>query len=139
MKRIFALCIFLVSGIIASAYPVSTNMQWWADARFGMFIHFGSYSQLGHGEWAFFNENWTKTNYQKEVTAHFYPSNFNAVTIVSCAKTAGMKYLVITAKHHEGFAMWHSKVPGFKDATGTGRYNLYDYAGFKRDILGELK
>ena len=70
-----------------------------------MFIHFGSYSYLGHGEWAFEGENWSKANYQTQVSAPFNPTSFSASTIVGLAKTAGMKYLVITAKHHEGFGM----------------------------------
>ena len=123
----------------ASAYDVVPKMAWWYDARFGMFIHFGSYSAHGTGEWAFFNENWTKSNYQTQISASFNPTNFNAATIVGYAKAAGMKYLVITAKHHEGLAMWHSSIPGFTDVPGTTLYNLYDYTPFKRDLLRELK
>jgi alpha-L-fucosidase len=95
------------------------KMAWWYDARFGMFIHFGYYSYYGRGEWAFSNEHWSKTNYQTQISA-----NFNAATIVGYAKAAGMKYIVITAKHHEGFAMWHSQVPSFTDVPGTTMYNL---------------
>ena len=132
--------VLLLAGTAARAdYSVPAKMAWWYDARFGMFIHFGSYSYLGHGEWAFATESWSKTNYQTQVSANFYPSNFNATAIVSAAKAAGMKYIVITAKHHEGFAMWHSQVPSFTDVTGTKLYNLYDYAGFHRDVLMELK
>ena len=104
-----------------------------------MFIHFGSYSYLGDGEWAFYNQKWTKANYQTQVSAKFNPVNFNAASIVGLAKKAGMKYLVITAKHHEGFAMWDSKVASFTDTTGKKLYTLPSYAGFKRDLLAELK
>ena len=115
----------LLAGTAAHAdYNLPAKMAWWYDARFGMFIHFGSYSYLGHGEWAFSSENWSKTNYQTQVSANFNPTNFNATTIVSAAKAAGMKYIVITAKHHEGYAMWHSQVPSFTDVTGTKLYNL---------------
>jgi alpha-L-fucosidase len=115
-------------------------MQWWYEARFGMFIHFGSYSYLGHGEWAFFTEGWNKRDYQQQVSAKFNPSNFDAGVIARLAKTAGMKYLVITAKHHEGFSMWPTTVPSFKDFTGTKEYSLPDFTNFgKRDILKELK
>src|SRR4051794_5087156 len=85
----------------AEAYSVSSKLDWWYQARFGMFIHFGSYSYRGHGEWAFSSENWTKANYQAQVTTPFNPTSFNAATIAELAKNAGMKYLVITAKHHE--------------------------------------
>ncbi len=134
-------CTLLMLGISTARadYSVPAKMAWWYDARFGMIIHFGSYSYYGNGEWEFFNDNWTKTNYQTQISANFNPTNFNATAIVSFAKAAGMKYIVITAKHHEGFAMWHSQVPGFTDVTGTKLYNLYDYAGFHRDLLMELK
>jgi alpha-L-fucosidase len=78
-----------------------------------------SFDQLGHGEWALSIENWSKADYQSQVSARFNPTSFNAATIVSLAKGAGMKYLVITAKHHEGFAMWDSKVASFTDITGS--------------------
>jgi alpha-L-fucosidase len=114
-------------------------MDWWYQARFGMFIHFGSYSYLGHGEWAFATEGWSKPNYQTQVSAHFNPTAFNAANIAQLAADAGMKYLVITAKHHEGFAMWDSNVPSFTDTTGTKLYNMHDYAGVQGDLLASLK
>jgi alpha-L-fucosidase len=123
----------------AEAYTVPSKMDWWYQARFGMFIHFGSYSYLGHGEWAFYSENWPKANYQTQVSAPFNPTSFNAATIAELAKKAGMKYLVITAKHHEGYAMWNSDVAGFKDTTGTKEYNLPDYSGYRPDLLAQLK
>ncbi|MEV6012237.1 alpha-L-fucosidase [Streptomyces sp. NPDC051976] len=123
----------------AHAYTVPAKMDWWYQARFGMFIHFGSYSYLGHGEWAFNNEGWSKANYQTQVSAHFNPASFNAATIAQLAADAGMKYLVITSKHHEGYAMWDSDVAGFKDTTGSKLYNLHDYSGVQRDLLAELK
>ena len=124
-----------------SQYVISQKMQWWYDARFGMFIHFGSYSYLGHGEWAYFTEKqWTKPTYQAEVSAKFDPVNFNADAIAQLAKNAGMKYLVITSKHHEGFCMWKTNVQSFKDVTGKTMYDLPDFTNFKnRDILKELK
>lgn len=123
----------------AEAYTVPSKMDWWYQARFGMFIHFGSYSYLGHGEWAFNNEGWNKADYQTQVSAHFNPTAFNAATIAQLAADAGMKYLVITAKHHEGFAMWDTNVPGFTDTTGTKLYNMHDYAGVQGDLLASLK
>ncbi|WP_330293450.1 alpha-L-fucosidase [Streptomyces sp. NBC_00576] len=123
----------------AEAYSVPSKMDWWYQARFGMFIHFGSYSYLGHGEWAFSSESWSKANYQTQVSANFNPTAFNAAAIAQLAADAGMKYLVITAKHHEGFAMWDSNVPSFTDTTGTKLYNLHDYAGVQGDLLAALK
>ena len=121
-------------------YTIPSKMEWWYHDRFGMFIHFGSYSYLGHGEWAFAIENWTKANYQTQVTANFNPESFNPGEIARLAKNAGMKYLVITAKHHEGFCMWQTAVQSFKDYTGTKLFDLPDFTAFKtRDILKELK
>jgi alpha-L-fucosidase len=123
----------------AEAYTVPSKLDWWYQARFGMFIHYGSYSQLGQGEWAFTNSQWSKANYQAQVTQNFNPSQFNAAQIAELAKNAGMKYLVITAKHHEGYAMWDSNVAGFTDTTGTKLYNLRDFNGIQSDPLMSLK
>ncbi|MEW2120655.1 alpha-L-fucosidase [Streptomyces sp. NPDC005474] len=123
----------------AEAYTVSSKLDWWYQARFGMFIHFGSYSYLGRGEWAFSAENWSKAAYQAQVTTPFNPASFNAATIADLAKNAGMKYLVITAKHHEGYGMWDSNVAGFTDTTGSKLYNLHDYNNFQPDLLAQLK
>ncbi|CCK26017.1 glycosyl hydrolase [Streptomyces davaonensis JCM 4913] len=123
----------------AEAYTIPSKMNWWYEARFGMFIHFGSYSYLSRGEWVMSQERWSKANYQTQVSQNFNPSGFNPAAIAELAKNAGMKYLVITAKHHEGYAMWDSDVPSFTDTTGTKRYNLHDYSGFPTDVLGGLK
>ncbi|MCK8436559.1 twin-arginine translocation signal domain-containing protein [Streptomyces sp. D2-8] len=123
----------------AEAYTVPSKLDWWYQARFGMFIHYGSYSQLGQGEWAFTTQQWSKANYQTQVTQNFNPSQFNASQIAELAKNAGMKYLVITAKHHEGYAMWDSNVAGFTDTTGTKQYNLRDFNGIQSDPLMSLK
>lgn len=137
------LLLFLaMSGLMKmhAQYKIPPKMNWWYDARFGMFIHFGSYSHLGHGEWAFSNENWNKTDYQKKVSTPFNPEKYDANEIVRIAKDAGMKYIVITAKHHEGFSMWGTKVKSFKDTLGQKMYSLPRYTSFgKRDVLMELK
>ena len=105
-----------------------------------MFIHFGSYSYLGRGEWVFIIENWTKTKHQNRVSVNFNPVNFNAGTIARLAKNTGMNYLVITAKHHEGFCMRPTKVESFKNTLKTKIFDLHDFTNFKnRDVLIELK
>jgi alpha-L-fucosidase len=143
MKRQIAYFLigFFFSMQIANAqYSMPSKMAWWYEARFGMFIHFGSYSYLGHGEWAFATENWTKANYQNQVTASFNPVHFNPGEIARLAKNAGMKYLVITAKHHEGFCMWQTAVESFTDDSGTTLFDLPDFTAFKtRDIIKELR
>ncbi len=141
MKIRFIATIMLFFIPVAKAqYVIPGKMNWWYEARFGMFIHFGSYSYLGRGEWAFSVENWNKADYQTQVSARFNPTAFNAGEIVRLAKAAGMKYIVITAKHHEGFCMWETNVESFKDVTGSKIYSLPGFTGFNtRDILKELK
>lgn len=126
----------------AQAYSVPANMKWWAQDKFGMFIHFGAYSYYGQGEWAMSEQKISKQKYQTEVAAKFNPTDFNASEIAKYAKKAGMKYIVITAKHHEGFSMWDTKVESFKDYTGTKTFSLQGYTSFGstgRDVLKELK
>ena len=127
------------SAPAAASYPVPEKLKWWYEARFGMFIHFGSYSRAGRGEWVFNNEGWAKADYQTQVSEPFDPTAFDADAIAELAANAGMKYLVITSKHHEGFAMYDSDVAGFTDTTGEKEYNLHDYAGYATDPLAALK
>jgi alpha-L-fucosidase len=150
-KRWFATCFVLLwtllalcgSSVTAKAdYTIPSHMQWWSDARFGMFIHFGSYSHQQQGEWIFHWGGYNKQNYHEQVTKPFNPTSFDAGAIVTAAKNAGMKYIVITAKHHEGLAMWNrTAATSFKDYTGTTIYSLpaYTTARFSRDLLMELK
>src|SRR3954470_1554670 len=114
------------------------RMKWWREARFGMFIHWGVYSvpagtykgqQSTHiGEWLMRDFNIPVAEYA-DYAKQFNPQKFNADEWVSLAKNAGMKYIVITSKHHDGFAMFHSQ---------TSPYNIYDATPFKRDPLKEL-
>jgi len=103
-------------------------IEWWRDAKFGMFIHWGIYSLLGKGEWVMYNERIPVKEYEK-LAARFNPTQFNADEWVKLAKEAGMKYIVITAKHHDGFSMFHTKVTNF---------NIVDATPFKRDPMAEL-
>ncbi len=110
------------------------------DGNYAMFIHFGLYSHL-EGTWKgkpyFGNAEWIMNGNQagisvkdyKALAAEFNPSEFNAEEIVSLAKDAGMKYIIITGKHHEGFAMFDSDADSF---------NIHDATPFGRDLLGEL-
>ena len=83
--------------------------QWFQDAKFGMFIHWGIYSVLGDGEWVFHDRKLTLDEYNK-LPQFFDPEKFDAKTWVALAKSAGMKYITITSRHHDGFAMFDSKV-----------------------------
>jgi alpha-L-fucosidase len=93
--------------------------QWWRDARFGMFIHFGAYSVAGRGEWVKSNERLTTEQYQQYVDV-FNPVDFDAKKWAKIAKAAGMKYAVLTAKHHDGFCMFDSKLTDYKVSTRFG-------------------
>jgi len=114
------------------------RMQWWREARFGMFIHWGVYSvpagvwkgdQSKHiGEWLMLDYKIPVAEYA-ELAKQFDPVKFDADRIVKIARDAGMKYIVITSKHHDGFAMFHSSA---------SPYNIYDATPFKRDPLKEL-
>jgi alpha-L-fucosidase len=114
------------------------RMQWWREARFGMFIHWGVYSVpagVWKGEQSKHIAEWLMLDYKIPVaeyaalTKQFNPVKFDAERIVKIAKDAGMKYIVITSKHHDGFAMFHSSA---------SPYNIYDATPFKRDPLKEL-
>jgi len=83
--------------------------QEFQDAKFGMFIHWGVYSVLGDGEWVFHNRKLTVHEYER-LPKFFDPEKFDAKAWVSLAKAAGMKYITITSRHHDGFAMFDSKV-----------------------------
>jgi alpha-L-fucosidase len=126
------------SALPETAEQRDERMQWWRQARFGMFIHWGVYSipagtykgkQIsGIGEWIMEHGDIPVAEYEK-YAKQFNPVKFNADQWVQIAKNAGMKYIVITSKHHDGFCLWDSKVSD---------YDIMDTATFKRDILKEL-
>jgi alpha-L-fucosidase len=97
-----------VHGIVAPELRLSAEqMQWWQDAKFGMFIHWGLYAIEGKGEWAMFNNKIPAEEYAK-LADRFNPQHFDAAVWAKTAKDAGMKYMVLTARHHDGFALWNS-------------------------------
>jgi alpha-L-fucosidase len=88
------------------------RMQWWHEARFGMFIHFGLYSVLGRHEWAMEEEGIPVAEYQ-QLAQQFNPKPQAARAWAKLAKAAGMKYMVMTTKHHEGFCLFNSKLTDY--------------------------
>ncbi|MES2775391.1 MAG: alpha-L-fucosidase [Bacteroidota bacterium] len=102
------------------------RMQWWADGRFGMFVHWGLYALPARHEWVKNYERLDNDTYQKYFN-HFDPDFYDPKAWAKKAKAAGMKYVVLTAKHHEGFCLFDSKYTDYK-ATNTGA---------KRDLIKE--
>lgn len=89
------------------------RMQWWSDARFGMFIHWGLYALPARHEWVMSKEQISKKDYEKYVE-FFNPDLYNPKEWATLAKNAGMKYVVFTAKHHDGFSMYDTKFSDYK-------------------------
>ena len=114
------------------------RLQWFREAKYGLFIHWGLYAlpagewngkrSPGLGEWVMLRSRVPVKEYE-QLAARFNPVKFNADEWVKVAKDAGMKYIVITSKHHDGFALFKSKA---------SPYNIADATPFKRDVLKEL-
>jgi alpha-L-fucosidase len=122
----------------SKALTQDERMEWWRNARFGLFVHWGLYAVPagtyqgkrvdGIGEWIMNSAHIPVSEYEK-FAGQFNPIGFDADEWVRLVKNAGMKYIVITSKHHDGFCLWDSKVTD---------YDVMDATPFKRDILGEL-
>lgn len=127
---------------LRAANPVddAEKMEWFQHDKLGMFIHWGPYSYLTgewngqripvgtEAEWIMQRFNIPVSNY-REMAHHLNPVHFNAAEWVALAKAAGIKYVVITAKHHDEFAMYRALV---------SKYNIVDWTPFKRDPVKEL-
>ena len=111
--------------------PTPENLktrEWFQDARFGLFIHWGVYSVLGDGEWVMNQQQIPVKTYEK-IPGFFNPTQFDPKEWVQMAKDAGMKYITITSKHHDGFAMFDSKVSD---------YNIVKKTPYGKDVLKML-
>jgi len=124
---------------LAGPRPDAATVQAWQARKFGLFIHFGLYSMLG-GAW---DGKRITQGYSEQIQSfapvpideyealakRFDPEKFDPDAIVALAKAAGMKFVVLTAKHHDGFAMFH---------TAQNRYNVVDATPYRRDVVKEL-
>ena len=144
MRKIICLLVTgfcLIHNLSAQESPAARDqrMQWWREARFGMFIHWGPYSVLGgvyHGhqqqrggaEWIMNRCKIPMAEYQ-QAAATFNPTNYDPEAWVLLAKQAGMKYIIITAKHHDGFAMFKSTA---------SKFNIVDFTPYGKDVLDAL-
>ena len=125
------------SANAADKSPNDERMAWWRDARFGMFIHWGLYAVpagkyhgeevKGIGEWIMSRANIPRDEYEK-FAAQFNPTKYDADAWVKLAKQAGMKYIVITSKHHDGFCLFDSP----------GKYDVVDATPYGKDLLKPL-
>jgi alpha-L-fucosidase len=103
------------------------RMQWWHQARFGMFIHWGLYSLIGQHEWAMENEGIPVAQYEL-LAKHFTPKPNAARDWARLARRSGQKYMVMTTKHHEGFCLWDTKLTNYCAAKqGPGRDLVREY------------
>ncbi len=115
---------------------IRANMKRLYHDKIGLFVHFGPYAVLGGewngkpgaAEWIMRRSEISIPVYEQEAAAKFNPTRFKAEEWVEVAKKGGMGFMVVTSKHHDGFAMFKSKHP----------YNIYDFVGLNRDLMGEL-
>ena len=143
MKRFLifiCVCALLVMHCGAQkVLPSGEKMNWWQEAKLGLFVHWGPYCLYGgvyHGyqqrrggaEWIM-NRCKIPVREYRAMASTFNPVHFNADSLVLMARDAGMKYLVFTTKHHDGFAMFQSEASSF---------NIVDYTPFQRDIVDEI-
>ena len=111
------------------------RIKWYKDARFGMFIHWGVYAVPARGEWVCSDEHLSIQNYQPYVEA-FHPEKFDAAEIARLAKHAGMKYAVMTAKHHDGYCMFDSALTDYSSMHDCGRDFIREYIdAFRKEGL----
>jgi len=132
--RVVALAVLALAAapshrIAAADYqPTPANLEarrWFQDAKFGLFVHWGVYSTLADGEWVMHQRRINVPDYEK-LPGLFNPTQFDPAEWVALAKAAGMKYITITSKHHDGFAMFDSKVSD---------YDIVDRTPYRRDVL----
>lgn len=136
VSRRHSLSLFPALGLwssMAQAQPAASQeatrarrMQWWHDAKFGMFIHFGLFSVLGKDVWNYESEGWTMQEYEPLIQ-QFNPKSGSTREWAKLARSAGQKYIVLTTKNHDGFCLWNTK---------TTKLNALN-APCKRDIIAE--
>ena len=106
---------------------IPDELRWFADARFGMFVHYGLYALLERGEWVMYEENIPRDEYEK-LAERFDPHLFDAEQWVGVALSAGARYITVTAKHHDGFCLFESELTDYHIGN----------TPFGRDLIGEL-
>jgi alpha-L-fucosidase len=123
------ICIVTVSKLFSQIVTDSSlllsqqDMQWWRDSKFGLFIHFGLYSVLGEGEWVMFNKQMDTSEYGK-LKDSFTVSKFSGENWVDVAKQAGCKYMVVTARHHDGFSLFNTEFGNYSSINSPVKKDL---------------
>jgi alpha-L-fucosidase len=121
--------LLLASAVAQSPAQNDARMSWWREAKFGLFIHWGVYAVPARkGEWVMHNEKIPVATY-RSFARDFNPVKYDPAAWAALAKEAGMRYVVITAKHHEGFALYPSDVTD---------WDIADASPYKKDLLGPL-
>src|SRR5437660_9873557 len=138
LSHLVLLAVMMQAQSAESPAQGDARMAWWRDPRFGMFIHWGAYAVAagtykgeripGIGEWIMSHAHVPIPEYE-DFVHRFNPVRFDPDAWVRIAKDAGMKYIIITSKHHDGFAIFDSKV---------SRYDIVDGTPYKRDALKAL-
>ncbi len=138
MRRAAVLAVLLPSLFAALAVgqegytPTPENLkarEWFQEARFGLFIHWGVYAVAGEGEWVMQQERITIPEYERDFPPAFNPVKYDPAAWVAMAKAAGMKYITITSKHHDGLCMLDSKPT---------RYDIVDATPYAKDPMKAL-
>jgi alpha-L-fucosidase len=118
---------------LATDANAARRIEWWREARFGMFIHWGVYSIPARGEWVQWNEQIPRTEYAK-LMEQFHPEHFDPNKWAQIAKDAGMKYVVLTARHHDGFALFNDPESDFTAMKSAAHHDFVaDYVKAVRD------
>jgi len=109
------------------------RMEWWNNARYGMFVHWGLYALLGRNEWVQAIEGIPLKEYE-QLTKKFRPKPLPAREWAKLARDAGMKYMVMTTKHHEGFCLWDTKLTSYNAMNACGRDLVKEYVEACREF-----
>ena len=128
---LFFTILFSISLSSQEYVPSKENLEarkWFQEAKFGLFVHWGVYSILGDGEWVMNNQNIAIDEYEI-LPSFFNPIDFDAEAWVTMAKKAGMKYITITSRHHDGFSMFDSKATD---------YDIVEATPYGKDVLKAL-
>ena len=131
-KQLITLCCLLMAAVSFGQYvPTEENLEarrQFEGFRFGIFLHWGIYSEYAQGEWYLNSGHLLLSEYSKAASC-FYPIRFNAKEWTEAIKASGARYITFTSRHHDGFSMWHSQA---------SKYNIVEATPFKRDVIGEL-